>query len=124
MGKPLADEVSITLKRVHEAGIKTNTLWIVGYPTETMLDFLKTLLFLFKNRKHIDEFVNVSMCYIPQNSILQKQSEMLGIKYDNCGNWYIDKRRNNHAVRKRRAFFIKLFAKSIGLYKGGIRRDN
>ena len=123
MGKPGTKDTSIALKRTHDAGIKVNTLWMVGHPRETFLDVLKTIFFLFRNRKIIDEFVSVSMCYIPRNSILEAQSKELGIKYDNSGNWYISKGNNTYANRKSRAAILENFAKFLGLYTGGIRSD-
>jgi len=123
MGKPGVKEGTIALRRTHNAGIKVNTLWLVGHPRETQFDLIKTMFFLFKNRRSIDEFVNVSPCYIPKNSLLHKQSENLGIAYDTTGNWYIKDERNTLAKRSSRVALLERFASMLGLYTGGIRSD-
>ncbi len=123
MGKPRASETAIALKRTHNAGIKVNTLWMVGHPGESLLDVVKTIFFLFMNRRYIDEFVNVSMCYIPRHSLLDMQSGELGVKYDQSGDWSIEKSGNTLKSRKARAVMLKFFAKALGLYTGGIRSD-
>lgn len=123
MGKPNIKDTTITIRRTHNAGIKVNTLWMIGHPRESFLDVLKTIIFLFRNRKFVDEFVNVSLCYIPRNSLLDLQSKKLGIEYDQEGNWYIKKDKNSYKKRKIRAEILKFFAKLFGLYTGGIRSD-
>jgi len=123
MGKPAAKEVKIALQRTHKAGIRINTLWMVGHPRESFFDVLKTILFLFKNRKCIDEFVSVSACYIPKNSLLYRQAENLQIRYDRQGSWYIEKEKNTYRRRQRMAFLLRVSARVLGLYTGGIRSD-
>ena len=123
MGKPSAKETAIAIKKTHDSGIKVNTLWMVGHPGESFLDLIKTVIFLFRNRKAIDEFVNVSICYIPRHSLLDLQSKELGIRYDQFGNWAIEKNGNTIKSRKTRAIVLKFFAKAFKLYTGGIRSD-
>lgn len=123
MGKPAAKEVKIALKRTHKVGIKVNTLWMVGHPRESLFDILKTILFLLRNRKSIDEFVSVSPCYIPKNSLLYRQAENLQIRYDHQGNWYIGKEKNTYRRRQRMASLLRISARILGLYTGGIRSD-
>lgn len=114
MGKPSAQEASETIKRTHKAGIRVNTLWMVGYPKETALDFLKTVWFLLRNRKYIDEFVTVSPCYIPKNSLLYQQAESLQIEQD-PGGWYIKGEKNFYKTRMRRAKALGFLAWLLGL---------
>jgi len=123
MGKPSPKDSSLAIRRTHNAGIKVNTLWMVGHPGETLSDIIKTIFFLFRNRKYIDEFVNVSLCYIPPNSLLDAQSKRLEIDYDQSGNWYIKKSKNTYGRRKARAKILMFFAGLFGLYTGGIRSD-
>jgi MoaA/NifB/PqqE/SkfB family radical SAM enzyme len=120
MGKPSTEEASLTMKRAYEAGIKVNTLWMVGHPKETTLDVIRTMGFLFRNRKYIEEFVNVSPCYIPENSMLHQEAADLGIEYDPRGHWFIKKEGNFHRARVWRAKALRFLAKMLGLYKGGI----
>lgn len=123
MGKPLTKEAIVTIRRTYRTGIKVNTLWMVGHPKESILDIIKTIIFLFRNRKFIGEFVNVSLCYIPRNSLLDKQSVHLRIEYDSQGNWFIRKERNTYRRRLIKAKILKFFAKNFGLYTGGIRSN-
>ncbi len=119
MGKPLKKHISQALRRTHDSGIKVNTLWMVGYPTERWSDIIETMVFLFKNRKYIDEFVSVSNCYIPHKSRLWREQESLNIRYNNKSEWYI-KGRNSPWVREVRKGMLFGLARALGVYKGGI----
>jgi radical SAM superfamily enzyme YgiQ (UPF0313 family) len=119
MGKPLKKHISQTLERTHNAKIGVNTLWMVGYPVERWSDIIETMMFLFKNRRYIDEFVSVSCCYIPHKSRLGSQQAVLGIRYNNKLEWYI-RGKNYQWIRNTRRKVLLAFAKTIGLYKNGI----
>lgn len=119
MGKPPKKVVAQTLKRTYKSKIYVNTLWMVGYPAEGWLDILETALFLLFNRRYINEFVSVSSCYIPRQSLLKQQQESLKIEYKNC-EWYIGNS-NTPTIRELRRKALLYFAKKIGLYKGGIK---
>jgi len=120
MGKPTKKTISQALKMTHSSGIKVNTLWMSGYPVEGWLDVIETMFFLFFNRKHIDEFVSVSSCYIPKKSWLGQQQSMLKIEYNDKSEWYI-KNRNTPQIRQSRRKALMLLAGCLGLYKGGIK---
>lgn len=119
MGKPSKKYISQAFKMTRQAKIRVNTLWMVGYPVERWTDILETMLFLFINRKYIDEFVSVSSCYIPKQSWLWKQQRLLKIEYNDKSQWYIDKI-NTPFIRELRRRILLSFAKILGLYKGGI----
>jgi radical SAM superfamily enzyme YgiQ (UPF0313 family) len=56
MGKRITvDDIETTLRRLAEAGVKTTTYWVVGYPGESEEDFGKTLELLVKLRDWIYE---------------------------------------------------------------------
>jgi radical SAM superfamily enzyme YgiQ (UPF0313 family) len=120
MGKPVKKTIARALKMTHAAGIKVNTLWMAGYPVEGWLDVIETMLFLFLNRRHIDEFVSVSSCYIPKKSWLGQQQEALKIEYNGSSEWYI-KNRNTPRIRDLRRRGLMSFAGILGLYRGGIK---
>jgi len=119
MGKPSKKCISRSLKMTHQAKIKVNTLWMVGYPKERCLDTLETMLFLLINRKNIDEFVSVSRCYIPKQSWLWNQKEALGINFNQQSDWYIGDT-NTPSKREARRKRLLAFAKMLGIYRGGI----
>ena len=119
MGKPSPAVLALSFRTAHEAGIRVNTLWMVGYLREGWLDFLQTMIFLARNRRWIDEFVSVSCCYIPRLSWLGLHAQELGITYDAHGDW----RRgigNNGCLRRLRRKILLSFAKALGIYWGGI----
>jgi len=119
MGKPSKKALFVSFAAAHEAGIKVNTLWMVGYPSERWRDFFHTLFFLLRQRGNIDEFVSVSCCYIPRLSWLGKHIRELGINRGQGGNWYNSKG-NNAALRRLRRKLLLIYARLIGIYKGGI----
>lgn len=120
MGKPDKKTISKALKLTHSSGIKVNTLWMVGYPVEGWFEFFETLLFLFTNRRNIDEFVSASACYIPRRSLLYKQGKLLGIEYDDRAQWHINFK-NTAFIRDLRRRILLFFAKFIKLYREGIK---
>jgi hypothetical protein len=119
MGKPDKQAIAKTLKLTHQAGINVNTLWLVGYPQETWLDMLETIIFLFQQRKNIHEFISVSICYIPSQSWIGKHQQALGIKYNSRSQWHVGFH-NTPFVRETRKRMLLKLAKILGLYKGGI----
>lgn len=120
MGKPSKKDIAVALKRTSRAGIKVNTLWMVGYPVETWSDLLETVFFLWRHKRWIHEFVAASACYLPRHSWLWEQQEALGIKFDESGDWFIANR-NTSRIRVLRRKILLLAGRLIGLYKGGIR---
>jgi anaerobic magnesium-protoporphyrin IX monomethyl ester cyclase len=120
MGKPAKKTIAQSLKRTHAAKIKVNTLWMAGYPVESWMDIAETMFFLIFNRKNIDEFVSVSPCYIPKKSWLGKQQDALKIKYNDKSEWYIGNS-NTPYIRQLRRKCLMFLARSLGLYRGGIK---
>ncbi|MFA5319735.1 MAG: radical SAM protein [Candidatus Omnitrophota bacterium] len=119
MGKPSRKALSVSFSAAHNAGIRVNTLWMVGYPREGWIDFFQTMFFLLSQRRNIDEFVSVSCCYIPRLSWLGRHSRELGIDYDSSGEWY-NRSGNNRRLRCLRRKILLAYARLIGIYKGGI----
>src|SRR6185436_6903060 len=61
MRKGIRSKVALdVIRRTKHAGIQVQINIIAGHPRETLSDFLKTLLFVFKVRKDIDT-VNLSL---------------------------------------------------------------
>lgn len=49
-------DASMNLENTVKAGIEAHVNWIVGFPNESWLDFLKSLIFIYKNRRNISHF--------------------------------------------------------------------
>lgn len=64
MGKRITVEQSaLALKSLALAGIKTSTLWVIGFPGETEEDFQQTLNFIEENQNYIYEAENTPFWY-------------------------------------------------------------
>jgi len=94
------------------AGIKVFTNWIIGFPGETTLDFIKTLLFVTLLRPFIND-VSVSTLFINPHSLMEKSPERFGIQYDKQRNWQSIDGKNNASVRLRRAKIFLLVTKLL-----------
>ena len=108
------------IKKAYRAGIKVHTMWLIGHSGETMLDFFKTLYFLFQNRKYFED-VLPNLCHIPIESKLFENMQKMGIAIDNDScydtmKWYVGK--NNLKERNRRQ---KIFMKFAHLAKIPLR---
>lgn len=66
------------LKDSKVAGVSTHVNWIVGFPTETPLDFLCSMMFIFNNRKFIDGISPGMTCGVSKQTELFKNHK----KYD------------------------------------------
>jgi len=74
--------VQQVVRDVAKAGIRIQGLFIVGYPSETVVDFAKNLWFIFKNRKNINHIVRPTYPYVLlPSSILFDEREKYGITY-------------------------------------------
>jgi hypothetical protein len=105
----LAHEV---LKNTHKVKIAIATFFIIGYPIETRLDFLKTLWFIISNRNYIGSISSGQKCGIPNNSILAHQALKYNIRFEEDG-WYCGK--NTPKERELRHRIFKMVTKLISL---------
>jgi len=65
------NDAKINLENTVKAQIQTHVNWIVGFPTESWIDFLKSFIFIYKNRKNIYHFnPGQRPCAIPHDSDL------------------------------------------------------
>jgi hypothetical protein len=62
-------DAALNLRDTTAAGIEAHVNWIVGFPTESWLDFAKSLSFIYRNRKNIS-YLNPGQtpCGIPNDS--------------------------------------------------------
>ncbi|MBU1201531.1 MAG: B12-binding domain-containing radical SAM protein [Nanoarchaeota archaeon] len=94
------------------AGIKVVTNWIIGFPEETRLDFLKTLFFITFLRPFISD-VSVATLFINPHSLIEKQPLRFGIVYNGCANWHTIDKKNNQDIRAKRAKIFVFFTKML-----------
>lgn len=111
MGKvSTAKLCSRVLKDTKKSGISVSAFFIVGYPIETRVDFLKTLWFVIKNIRYIGDIQSGQKCGIPENSKLRAMADELGIVFKEDG-WYLGK--NTPAERELRQ---KIFKRVVAVF--------
>lgn len=106
-------EASKAVIKTRLAGIKVYTNWIIGFPNESRLDFLKTLLFVILHRPFISE-ASVAMCFINPHSLMEKYPEQFDIVYDEKRNWHTTNMKNNLKERRQRMDAFLLLTKLLG----------
>lgn len=113
MGKVANSKLcSLVLKNTKKSGISASAFFIVGYPTETRWDFIKTLWFVIKNIRYIGVIQSGQKCGLPENSKLLKMADDLGIVFKEDG-WYLGKNtpKERELRQKIFKFVIDLFPK-------------
>ena len=119
MGKsPDIGLVERVVRDTRRAGIRVQGLFIVGYPTETNRDFLETLRFIWRNRKHIDYLVRPTCPYVClPNSILYEERDAWGIllEEDKYAEWTSRDGGNTYGKRKRRLALFRWFSRAVGI---------
>lgn len=114
------------LKNLHNAGIRVELNFIVGFPTETEEDFQETLRWIRHNRNNIDAVVSAgSFCLIPSD-ILDRR-EKFDIVVTNMENaihdWYVRGGENTLDIRRRRLKEFNAFCIDQGLMNEYVRSD-
>jgi len=104
MGKPftsaLAEQV---IRDSYKAGIKTAVNILVGFPTETEEDFIKTLEFIERNRTYISEIrITYAACSIAKYSELEKNPGRYNLTSTDPTFWTTGDGKNTYEIRTRR----------------------
>jgi radical SAM superfamily enzyme YgiQ (UPF0313 family) len=110
----LLKDAERNLKDTQKAGIETHVNWIVGFPTESWLDFLKSLIFIYKNRRKIFRFnPGQTPCVILPYSALEQDMDKFKIaKKSFLNSWRTRYFRNTIIHRNLR---LKILRKWISL---------
>ncbi len=88
MGKRFQiDEATAFFQRVHRSGIELVVNIMVGFPTETRADFLETLRFLARIRRHISMVNNVGATAVVGGSRLHQTPEQFGVVPAHAQQW-------------------------------------
>jgi len=109
------EDAEKNLQDTNLSGIYAHVNWIVGFPTETVLDFLKSLAFVYKNKKYIFNLNSGQTCGIPVDFDLYKYPERYKIsKRPFLNNWRTSDFTNTILHRRIR---LKIFHKWLALLK-------
>jgi len=107
-------DARMNLEDTTGAGIEAHVCWIVGFPNESWLDFLKSLFFIYKNRKNISYFNPGQVpCGIPPDSYLAQHPEEFNIAQKNFLKEWRTKFFANTIIQRR--FRLKILRKFISL---------
>ena len=90
--------------------IYTHANWIVGYPTETILDHLQSLIFTYNNRFYFTEISPGPTLGLQDLTEIVVQPEKFNMGYDLIGEWYTKDYKNTiiHRLVRLKCFLIWL----------------
>jgi anaerobic magnesium-protoporphyrin IX monomethyl ester cyclase len=103
------------IQNTYKADIKICSTWIVGFPNETVFDFLSTLKFIWKNRKYLGQYIAVANpCTIIPGTDLYHNPNHYGIKNPNKKYTW---KSNNSFYIKRLIFYtiFRIYSKSLNI---------
>lgn len=101
------------LESCHNSRIHTAINLIVGYPDETIDDFIETLEFVRREKESVDEISEIGMCHLIENSYLTNNHEKFGIENVSIDNWYTKDGSNNYKIRYIKLLILKWFLKKL-----------
>ncbi len=102
MGKHFhIDDAPTMVKDMHDAGITVTLNVMVGFPNETRRDFMRTLLFLAKTRRWIQQVSNVTTTGLALGSDLYLFPEKYGVVVHADSSW-TSEATGDEAARRRR----------------------
>jgi radical SAM superfamily enzyme YgiQ (UPF0313 family) len=94
-------------------GIKANTNWIIGFPTERPVDFAKTLTLIWRirNKNILSIRPGLTMILSPGAEISENQNDYSIAKIDYMGNWTTKDMLNTklHRMIRQKNFLIFLY---------------
>jgi hypothetical protein len=105
------------VRRCHDAGIRTELNFIVGFPTETEEHFEETLRFIRENRKHIDMVLSATTCSLYPSDLLDHIREygiVIG-KGDPQTSWNLRDGSNTYDARLQRLYRLLDLCNELGL---------
>ncbi len=105
------------LRDASKAGIENQLPLIVGYPGETVSDFVKTLFFVFEF-ENCATFAGPSLLVVDNNSLLHKNYKQFGLQNNAWDTWVSADSKNDLQVRLFRQFVLKnaLHNKTLALH--------
>ncbi len=108
------DDALQVIRDTHKAGIVANVFIIVGFPKENWIDFVKTMLFLYKIRKEIF-LANVSDAGLMEGTPMDLRKKQFGIIENSKlgGGWHDRFYLNTIYHRKFKLWLMRKFIKFI-----------
>jgi len=94
------EEAENNLRDGHLAGVRNHVNWMVGFPSETPLDNLHSLAFLFNNRKYMDGISPGMTCGVGDKAELKVHGERYNIHPQFFWNNYATNDFKNTAVHR------------------------
>jgi len=102
------EEMQRAIRAASKVGIKIQTLFMVGYPTETWKDFYKTIKFVRDNSKHIFHAFYTPTSIL-EGTVLYNTAEKFGIHRKNSIFWF--SKNSSILTRFTKLFIIRLIDK-------------
>ncbi len=103
-------EAEKVLQATHEAGIRANCFFLIGFPTETEEDFNLTLDFVSRNAPYIWRFDQITGCHIEEDSYLGTHLDEYGVILKNDG-WC--SKNSTPDIRRKRLSRFRDFARQL-----------
>jgi hypothetical protein len=105
------------VRKCHNAGIKTELNFIIGFPTETEEMFEETLCFIRQNRQHIDEVLSATTCNLFPSDLWDERERYNIVTYeeDPRTSWHTRDGSNTYEIRLGRFYRLMNLAGELGL---------
>lgn len=110
------DDALKVIHDTHEAGIMTNVFIIVGFPKENWVDFVKTMIFLWKIRKKV-YLANVSDAGLSPGAPMELRQKQFGIVEDSKfgGSWHDHFFLNTIYHRRVKLWLMRKYIKALNI---------
>ena len=114
------EDAEMNLKHATQVGMHNDICIIAGFPTETPINFVETLLFLFRNKNNLHNVNPGLTCWVAPNSVLDLQRERFGIeKYNLFYFWTSYGYSNTLLHRVIRLKLLTIWLELIGMKNSG-----
>lgn len=110
------DDALKVIHDTHEAGIVASVFIIVGFPKENWLDFVKTMIFLWKIRKKV-YLANVSDAGLSPGAPMELRQKQFGIVEDSKfgGSWHDPLYTNTIYHRRLKLWLMRRYIKALNI---------
>lgn len=123
MNKHISLEVAErNIKDASAAGIKVQTNWIVGFPTETHNNFLETLHFIVRNSEYINRVNSGVPCVILPETPLYDNIARFGVN-NRTLDWVCGRNGNSPSIRWERWQVLDKLSNMFPLNEGNIQDE-
>ncbi|MBN2055854.1 radical SAM protein [bacterium] len=113
-GFNVVDAIRI-IRQAHELDLRVSFNIIVGFPGETLLDFMRTIAFLWRIRKFDAELEVLSTCLVSEGSELAGDPERFSVVYSDDLFWISKDGKNTYPRRLAKLTLIHDVARLFGI---------